>query len=316
MATLRQLWVDPVLTNMSIGHHPQGMVARDVMPMIKVVKESGKYYVWNIGDALRIPASRRADGARANQVDFGLTNTSTYSCEEEALECKITRRQRDNADSAVNLESSKVRRITDLINMRWESDVATLLTTTGNYASTNYTTLSSTNQWNNSSFSGGATGSGIEGDVDAGKEAVRQNSGGYEPNVIVIPAAVAKVVKRDPAVRELIKYTQNNLLVNGDLPPTLWGMKVVIPKVSNVTSLEGATNVFADLWGKHVAMLYVPQSPALDEPSFGYTFVSRDFQVQRWNEPGTDSDFFSVGFIKDQKVTSNVMGYLIASAIA
>jgi len=306
-----QVHIDAGLSNLSIAYRPSGFVADDVMPILKVNKESDKYYKWDRGNSLRVPATLRADGAKSNKVVFDVTSNNTYQCEEYALNTDVTDRQKANADKVLSLRANKAKFVKDLLTLDREKRVATLLTTTSNYDSAVYTTLSGVTQWNNSSFVGS-----IEKDIDTGKEAVRALIG-QEPNVIVIPAAVAKVIKRDAAVRELIKYTQSNLLVNGDLPPTLWNMKVVIPKAINITSVKGhATTTTADVWGKNVVMTYVPTGGSLETPAHAYTIRSRDFRVKTWREEAESKEVIEVSVIDDEIVTSNISGYLIAACIA
>jgi len=306
-----QVHIDAGLSNLSIAYRPSGFVADIVMPVLKVAKESDLYFKWDRGNALRVPETKRADGGESNKVTFDVTKNSTYHCEEYALNADVTDRQIANADSILNLRATKTMYVKDLLMLDREKRVATLLTTTGNYDSSVYTTLSGVNQWNNDSFVGS-----IEKDIDDGKEAVRGLIG-HEPNIIIIPAAVAKVVKRDAQVRELIKYTQNNLLVNGDLPPVLWNMKVVIPTAINITSIKGhATTTTADVWGKHVVMTYVPENGSINTPAHAYTLRNRDWRVKTWREESKSKEVIEVSVIDDEIVTSDISGYLIYNAIA
>jgi len=310
MPQLNTVHIDAALTNLSIQYQPMGLIADLVMPILKVKKESDKYYIWDRGTSLRVPESKRADGAESNKVNFKVTN-ETYQAEEYALNADVTDRQRDNADSILKLRASKMKMTKDLLMLDREKRVATLLTTTGNYDSAVRVTLSGTNQWNNDSFAGS-----VEKDIDTGKEAVRALIG-HEPNVIIIPAAVAKVMKRDDEIRELIKYTQNSLLVNGDLPPTLWNMKVLIPGAINITSIEGhATTTTADVWGKHIVMTYVPTGGSIDTPAHAYTLRARNFKVKAWREENKSKEVIEVSVIDDEVITSNISGYLITNAIA
>jgi len=303
--------IDAALTNLSIAYVPEGFVADQVMPVLKVNKESDKYFKWNRGNALRVPNSLRADGSESSKVEFDLTKNNTYQCEEYALNADITRRQRDNADNILNLRASKTRLVKNLLMRDREKRVASLLTTTGNYDAAVRVTLAGVTQWNNSGFVGS-----IEKDVDTGKEAIRSLIG-EEPNIIIIPAAVAKVIKRDDGVREVLKYTHSDLLVNGDLPPVLWNMKVIIPTAIEITSIKGhATTTTADVWGKHVVMTYVPANGSIDTPAHAYTLRCRNFQVKTWMEDKKDKEVIEVSMMDDEIVTSDISGYLITNAIA
>lgn len=268
--------------------------------------------MWNRHDAARLQNSLRANGAESNTVDFDLDSDSTYRVHEYALKVKITDRDRANADSVLRLEQSKTMRAKDLVELDLEQRVATLLTTQANYASTNRTQLSSTSQWNDAAFVGS-----IESDIDTGKEAIRQQTLGLDPDTIVIPSAVAKVMKRDDQIRELIKYTHSDLLVDGDLPPMLWGMKVIIPKAVRVTSRKGnATQTIADVWGKHVVMLVKNGGGMIDVPTFGKIFQSGSEVVKTWRKEELSADFYEYGMMTDEVISASAAGYFIEDAIA
>jgi hypothetical protein len=302
--------IDAAMTNLSIAYQPAGFVADQAMPILKVAKESDKYYKWDRGNGLRIPTALRSDGAESNKLTFDIS-TGTYQCEEYALNADLTDRAIANSDTVINLRASKTRYLKDLIMLDRERRVASLLTTTGNYNSAVRVTKSGSTQWDNASFSGS-----IEKDIDTGKEAVRSLIG-HEPNMIIIPAAVAKVMKRDAQIRELIKYTQNDLLVNGDLPPTIFNMKVLIPTAINITTNRGASSdTTADIWGKHIVMTYKPSAGSIDTPAHAYTLRSRNFLVKGWREENKSKDVIECGVIEDVIITSNISGYLISSVIS
>lgn len=303
--------VDAALTNLAIAYRQtSGFVADQAMKTIRVNKESDKFYKWDRGNSFRIPETKRSDGAKSNKVVFDLSQ-SNYQVEEYALNADVTDRQVANADSVLKLRASKMRFVQDLLMLDREKRVSTLLTTTGNYDSACYVTKSGSTQWNDSSFSGS-----IEKDIDTGKEAVRALMG-VEPNTIIIPAAVAKVMKRDAMIRELIKYTQNDLLINGDLPPSIFNMKVLIPTAVNITSVRGASSTTtADVWGKNVVMTYIPTEGSIDTPAHAYTFRSRDFLVKSWREEDMSKEVIEVSIMDDEVITSDISGYLLSSVIA
>jgi len=322
MPKVNEVHIDVALTNVLLGYHPQGMIAEQIFPIIPVKKESDKYYEWNKGEAFRVPdTTLRADGTRSKTLGFSLSNT-TYSAEEYALNTEVTDRQKENADSVIDLRSSKSRRVKDILMLDQEIRVATLLTTQANWASTNRVQLTGTQQWNNAAYDNTVSASSIEGRVDVGKEAIRTQSGGYEPNTVIVPSAVAKVIKKDSKIRDIVKYTHADLLVDGDLPGKLWGMNVMIPKASKNTNKEGnATQTLTDVWGKHVVLLYVPTTSALDEFSCGYIFRVKNgahtpWGVRTWREEPEKKEVIETEICQDEKLVSNIGGYLIEDCIA
>lgn len=318
--TVRGVHVNQALTNLSIGYHPANMVAEQVFGVLPVVHESDYYYKWDKGQALRVErtdgkGSLRADRTRAKHVNFG-ASLDQYTAEEYALETSISDRERANQDSVLNLEVSKIRRVQDLVLLDQELRVASLLTTTGNYSASNYTTLSGTSQWNNASFSSQAgTQSVIESNIDTGREAIRTATGGKEANTIIIPRIVARVMKRDIGVRDQIKYTDPNILIGGELPPTLWGLKVIMPGAVYNSTVEGETYSATDVWGKNVILAYCA-APGIDDLTLGTIFRSRPWEVKQWREEEVDTTFYRAGFVQTEKLISADCGYLIQNAIA
>jgi hypothetical protein len=312
--TVHSVHINQALTNMSVGWHPMGLIAEQVMQVVPVKNESDFYYVWNKGDALRRVDTRWGDGTRANRVDFGYS-TKSYICEPFGLELVMTDRQRRNADSILNLALAKTRRAQGLILIDQENRVADLYTTLANYATTNRVTLSGTDQWNNASFTGN-----IEKVFDDAKEAVRLNSfNNMKPEIAIIPEPVAKVIKRDAKVREVLKYTHSDLIVNGDLPKTLWNLSVVIPSAVTPTDREifgaDAPNA-ADIWGKHVVLTMRPSAVSLDTPAHAYIMRAQDVRVEQWRDESIQSDMYRVSYVQCEHIVSNVGGYLMRDVIA
>lgn len=318
----RGVHISAPLTQFSLGYHPANMVAEQIFSVMPVVHENDFYYVWDKGQALRSErtdgsGSKRADGVRARLVEFG-AGIAQYIAEEYAYETRITDRQRQNQDTALRLEVSKVRRAQDLVLLDQEIRVAKILTTAANYAAANTTTLSGTSQWNAAGFASQTSGtqSVIEQNVDTGREAIRFATGGLEPNTIIVPRAVARVMKRDVGVRDQIKYTDPNILIGGHLPPTLWGLKVVMPGAVNVTTPEGEAVAPADVWGKNVVIAYIDPNPGLDSLTLGMIFRARPWRVDQWREEPISSTFYRPSVVQSENLVSADCGYLIAAAIA
>ena len=303
--TKRDVHVDAALTNLAIGYHPSMFVAEEAIAVVPVKKESDKYYVWDKQSAFQDYEALRADGARSNLVDFGLS-TATYSANEYALSTKVTDRQKDNADSVLRLRESKMRRVQDLLILAQERRVSTLLTTGANYA-TGHTSTPST-KWD-------ASGNTIRADVDSARNTVRQAIGRL-PNKIIIPFEPAQVIARDSNVLELIKYTDPTLLVGGTLPPVLWGMKVLIPGSTYTSSLEGASTVtYTDVWSDNVVLIWDAGEATIDSPHFAKIFRSKDWNVSTWREDAEKAEYIEPSQIQDEVITSNSSGYLYTDVL-
>lgn len=322
-ATVQGVHVNAPLSQLSIGYHPTGMIAEMIFPVMKVAHESDLYYKWDKGQAFRVERSDgkgtlRADKARAKQFNYGFTLDS-YTALEYAGEVSVSDREVANADSALQLQVSKVRRVQDEILLDQEIRVASLLTTTGNYASANFTTNSGTSQWNNASFASQTNGqhSVIKGQIETGKEAIRKATGGLLPNTIVIPRAVAAIMYNDVGLVDLLKYSPPaNLATSDILPDTLWGMKVLVPTAVYQTAVEGEAFSGSDVWGKNVILAYVNPNPGLDALTAGLIFRQREWQVKQFREEEIDSTFYRPSLIQAEKAVAFDCAYLIQNAVA
>jgi hypothetical protein len=295
------------------------MIADEVFPRKKVAKESDKYPIYGRQDQ-RVYSTLRANGAAANQINaFAIDSIATYSCDEHALVDIVTQRDKDNADAPIDVEFDTTEGLTNAILVGRERRAAVLATTYANFATSgNRIQLSGTQQFNNAGYTASLTGTpanAIERRVSVGKEAIRAFTG-VQPNTIVIPAAVAEIVKQDSLIRDLIKWTQNSLLVNGDLPQTLWNMKVLVPGAIYDSANMGASFSGADIWGKNIFMFYRSPNVSPRSMSFGLTFEQRGRQVKKWVDNDVNGDKIEVSELLDEVMLSEYCGYLIADCIA
>lgn len=304
------------LQNLIVGYGNFGFIADEVFPVLPVVKESDIYYEFAKSSWFRREESLIPDRSFAREINFEFL-TKTYLAQRYGYQASISARERSNADSQLRLEQTKMTLIKRLLMMDTEIRVATLLS----LANTSGVTLAGADIFDNASFA--ASGVPIENQFDIGKEAVRKATGGFEPNVAIIPAAVAKVMKRDAKIRDLIKYT-TNALVNGDLPDTLWGMKVYIPGSIYTTTSEGtaeASVTYTDVWGKDIRLMYVAAPGTADfmTPSVGYQMRLADdnYSIQQWSIGAgrNQIDYFEQSVTQDAKLTLPTACYVIKQAI-
>lgn len=310
--------VNQPLTNLSLKY-PQGeFIAEEVLPRMSVAKDTDLYFVFGRQDQ-DVTNDLVANGSGAAQVaPWKIDATPTYNCKKRALKDNLTDTDRRNADTAVDPESTTTLNLTERIMLNREIRVSGLVTNYANYAASgNRVTLSGAQQWDNVAYDPVTTpANAIERRVSVGKEAIRRNIG-MKPNHIIIPAAVAETVKQDAKIRDLIKYTQSDLLVNGDLPPTLWGMKVLIPGSIRNSANPGQTFSAADVWGKHVVMFYKSTIPALRTMSFGFSPESVGRKAYSWRDPdvSAEQEWFAVQENIDEIIASYFCAYIIKDTI-
>jgi hypothetical protein len=317
MSTRGTIHIDQALTNFSVKYSNGAMIADLIAPRIDVARDSDLYFVYGRQD-FRPARDLRADKADTNFIDsWSVESTPGYRCEEHSLADLVSDRERRNADAPLSPDFDTTENLTNMLLLNREKRVADVLTAAATFAASgNVVALADAQRWNDPDFDSNSKDDAVEARIDAAKEAVRAAIG-RDPNTIVIPAAVAKVVKRDPAVRDLVRYTDGTLLVNGDLPPTLWNMNVLVPGSVYDAAQEGQTFSGADVWGKHVLVAYVAPNPRTPRTmTLGLTFQSQPRQTSKWREESRKSDAIEVSEILVEKIVCEYCGYLIRNAIA
>lgn len=279
--------------------------------MVKVDKESDKYYVWDRADTFRVHDDLLAPGAVAKTIEFGFSKDNYYA-EEYGLRTRILWRDMNNADSVLRLEMNKSRKLVDSLMLGREKRVAAKTTALASFASGLSVTKSGTAQWDNAGY----TGDPIQ-EIDAMKEAVRKASG-MTPNTIVIGSDVVLSLVNNAKYKEHYKYTADDLAGNG-LPPVLRGLRVVVPGSVSTTSGEGASSVaLGDIWGKIVLVAYVnpDKEPTADSFSFAYTFRAKQFETRKYAVEEQRANYIETNYLEDVKVVSNVGGYIAKNVVA
>ena len=299
----KSVHVDAVLSNIAVKYRNMALVGERILPVVPVKKESDKYYVYR-REELILEKALRAAGAPAKEISWDV-DTATYSCEEYALAHLIPDRVVNNADVPLRPKITSTQKLTDKILLAQERRIQQLVQNTNNVTAG----AQPTTQWDQASPD-------IEGDVDAAKDGIRLASG-VEPSTILLPYQVAQIVKRDSTVRNLIRYTVPGdiLLRNGDLPPVLWNLEVIIAGSVYNKANENQTEDLADIWTDSVLVFYKEATPSIDVLSLGYIFRTGSFVTKTWREEPRAGDMIEVSVIEDEKIVAGAAGYLIRNVL-
>lgn len=271
--------VSPMLTNVALDFIPQAtdFVARMLFPNVPVAAPSGTYNIWKRGDFLRRTMKKMGNAEGAPRAGFS-TGTNTYSVASYGLGTTYTARDlaeaRRGGSSDQKLINSKVRFVTIQALLELELQTASMIQTSANWTfavtgvTSGATPGTSFLQWDLASSTPVA-------DVDYLKNQMRLRTGKM-PNKMSIPYAVWLKLKTNPDLISRITYggtMDRPTEVKLNQLKTLFEIdNIVIPMGTYNTAAEGATDVFADIWGKYVWLGYVAAAPSVDEPSAGYHF--------------------------------------------
>lgn len=310
-ATGRDVYVDKALSNVAIGYRPEGFIADMVFPVVSVPQQTGKYFIFNRGDRVRIDDTTRGPGSEARIVTEDVS-TGTYVCDNYALKRRVPIEDIANADPAIQMGimNGRVELVTGKLLTDWERRVAVQVTNTSNVGSSSAVASA----WSDA-------GDPI-GDINQAIDNVHYAQG-VMPNRIVMGVEAWKAFRRDSNVRNLIFGTNNG----GGYPSreqvaNLFDIPAEGFQVGGSffnTGEEGQAESLSTIWGDNVLVYFAPMAPSTEQPSFGYSF--------RWVRPSipnmtverhpydskTKAEEIEVGYYQDEKITASGYAFLLAA---
>ncbi len=306
------LYVSPLLTKLSLAYTNDEYLCELIMPTVPVIKDTAQITTYGM-DNLRIEESLRAQGSGANEVNHSVTIGAHYILKDHALKEFVTKEEVDNADDPIRPQMDATQNLTDRMLVIKEKLLADVMADTG--IVTQNATLSGTSQW--SDFDNSDPFANIK----TAMESVRTGSGKM-PNTFVMSYAVMMTLMVHPA---FIARLPNTVVVTSD--GVIQALKMAFPNIKNIwvgsaqynNSLEGGTDLLADIWGKHFWVMYIESAPRLKSRSFGFTYQAQGQNRQVKVLPYDDDKegrFVRVNDKYDQKLVDNKCAYLIKNAIA
>jgi hypothetical protein len=321
------LYVDPWLTDFSVGYGSPTLIGLRLMPLAPVNTQSAKYRVFDKSGRVRFP-SRREPGAVANEVRGRRWSEDSFKTREHSLQAAVADEEYQQLGSQGGLANSAnggaiqfnpgedaATQTLDSLLLEHEIATAALLRNTATYPVGNTVTLVTADQWDNYA---GATSNPI----DIVRAAVNKITvlTGQAPNRMAMgspgqgwlenhPDMVARftnfALTDDGAFRALTGYDGEMILIGDDY--------------YNDDDIQESTTNLVSVWGKDVWLGYVNDSLGQNDLSFGKTFAQTypdgtTRPVDRWREEGRKSDLVRTSWKWDLKVTFSSAGYLIKDA--
>ena len=304
--TQQDVVVDPALSNVSIKFSNDTFIADMVFPVVKVSKQTGKYYVYDKSN-LRVDKTARAAGSGANEVDHNQT-TASFICEDHALKEFIPDEIQDQADAALNPLIDATENVTEKLLLDRELALATLITSTTNM--TQNTTLSGTSQWSD------YTNSTPIYDIRTARTTIHQNTF-KKPNTLILGKQVFDMLIEHPTIIARVQYSQMGVITEEILARVLQVEKILVGEAGYNGAVEGQTDSMSYVWGKNAIVAYIAPSVRLKGLTLGYTFTYAQREVKRWIDQDREGTYVRVG--KDNyvhKIVAVGAGYLVKNAIA
>lgn len=330
------LYVDPILTNFSVGYSDQELFGLQIMPETPVRTPSGRYRVFDRSNWLLFE-DRREPGTVAHEVRGGKWSEDTFNVREHSLQAPIHDEERQELTSQgglanatfggslqINPERDATELVTRAIMLKHEKGVADLIRNTATYPVGNTVTLSGTSQWDSQAFvTPGDPYSIVSnpvGDINTAMRKVYSLTGRW-PNTMVIPSMGLAYIENHP---RLVDRFKSFTLSQDDAFMRFTGFNgkiIMANSVYNAANNVDATESITNLWGKDVWLGIVDAAPGLMTKTFGKTFAQvypngTTRPTDRWREEPRKSDIVRTSFKYDYKVVSSVAGYLIKNAFS
>lgn len=312
-AVAKDMHIDVLLSNLAIGYRPEGMIADMIAPVVPVQKQSDLYTIFSRADILRIEDTIRTPGKEANII--GQTPSSdTFYCNNYALQYPVTIEDKANADAIFvqKIINGRVMYIKDKLALDWENRIASKVNSTSNVGSSSAVSSAWVDYTEGNSDP--------EGDINTAIVDV-QNRTGKRPNRIVIGDAAYQNLRRHKGITNRI-YGNNNgggyANVN-NLRELFEVEQILIGGAFKNTGNEAQSEVLTRIWTDNVLVYYAPPRPAMEVPSYMYSFRWSaagipNMQVER-HAYDTKKKMESIeeGYYQDEKLTGTEYSYLIVA---
>lgn len=301
--TVNDVHIEQALTNISIAYRNESYIADQVFPVVPVAKKTDHYFIFNEGAWFRDEVAIRAPGTRAQRADYTIT-TASYVCINYALAKAVPDEVRANADNPLRPEVEATEYVTDALLRARELRVATLVTTTTNWA---YSSSPAT-QWSSDT-------SDPMGDIENAVNGVVSRIG-IMPNVAVMSWDVWRKLKNHPDLLDRVKYTRPGAQpMPGDLSGWFGLNKVLVGYSLYDTAQDGAAASMTYIWGDDFWVGYVPAAPALMAPAAGYVLSWGARSVSRFREDQERQDIFEASEHADEVITASAAGAIVYDAV-
>ncbi len=310
MTTQNTAIVDKLLTNVSRKLIPTGYISEMILPVAQVKQTSGLLGFYGKGH-LRIENDIVGGNTPYPMITTTTRDSDSYLITKHGQSDVITEEDYDNVEKPFDVESDTTEDLTTRLWTGKEKGLADALGSTS--VITQNVTLAGTDQLND------YTNSDPIGRFKTARLAVKAASG-VVPNLGVMSWEVFEVVKYNPDLLDLVKYTKTSDggLGVAQMAAAMGVQQLLIGVVPYNSAVEGQTDSLANIWGKNINFLVAPKNPSKKQTTLGYRVQRKNprrvFKSLQDNPPGSKlilvDDSYQFLFVD---VTA---AYLIKDAIA
>lgn len=277
MPTMQDAHIDRALTNVSVAYiqDAANFIADKIFPTIPVKRQSDIYYKYSRADFMRDEAKLRGAATESAGGDYGVEAQDPYFCRKHAFHKDVTEEERANYDEPLDADKDANIFVTQKMLIRREAEWASKFFKSGIWGREieGAAAAAPASEGVNEKivFFNEPTSDPIGALTGAGIQMAGETS--YKPNTLVLSPYVFNALKNHEDILDRIKYTQKGI-VTTDLLATLFEVDRVFVAWAVVnTAAKGAAENTNFIMGKHALLCYSNPTPALRQPSAGYTFA-------------------------------------------
>lgn len=295
------------LTNMSMAYYlaPDKYVAKSMFPILPVSLSTASYYVFNKGDLARDDVRTKPQFGKVDPSHISYS-TDTYSVDVKQIILGIDQiarvdLARTNAPGSIDPRKAKTRTIAEKMNIHQDVVFADQFFQSGAW----------TNEWTGAAAHSSENKTFIKFSDDA-CEPIKffdklmdemEETGRRRPNRLGLGRAAFTALKNCGDLLERVKYSgssANPATVNERVLAELLGVEKILVFGSTYNAAEiGEPDDMRYICDPNCALLaYATDSPAIDEPSAGYSFTwdmlgdGNYMPVMQYDgAPGTHSEY-------------------------
>lgn len=271
--------IQAALTAISVAYlqSEDNYIADKVFPVVPVVHQADKYFIYSKDDYFRDEAQLRADATESAGSGFNMS-TGNYSAGVWALHKDVGDQTRRNADPAVDIDVASTKFCMQKMLIRRDRFFAATFMTTGKWG-TDVTGATAGNGTTTTTFWNDDANGDPFTDVSTAQTKILQNTG-LEANTLVLAYPVYQALRKHPLVIDRIKYTSPAYA--GSITPQLMAEafdveRVLVSKGVYNTAAQGATGSYSFIVGNNALLCHSARAPGLWTPSAGYTFSWQGF---------------------------------------
>lgn len=321
--TTRPFTVDPVLTAIAIGYRNPAhvLIADRILPRVDVYQETFKWTEYPLKEGFTVPDTAVGRRGQPNVLEFtgvereGATTDQGLDVDIPYADIDAAARARDLGLSTVDPERRAAAELTNLVTLRREARVATVVQDTNNFSAGRKITLAGGDQ-----FSTFATS-----DPYAVIDTAMNGTLVYRPNTIAMGRVVWNVIKRHPKLIKAVKNDTGEGAISRQQFADLFEIdpsRLLIGEGWINTANKGQAHNLQQIWGKHIECLYIDSSKASTDDStvtWGMTPQLGGKISGSWDDPKIGikgGKWVRVGEQVNEIVVAKDVGYQIRDAVA